>query len=65
MIMHIGLPPQLGPGLLSCMERVAELAPFSGEERRLGHDLRRLLAVIRYDGAALLCGGAAAAAARG
>jgi len=60
-----GLPPQLGPGLLSCMERIAELVPFSGEERRLDADLRRLLAVIRYDGAALLCRGAAEAAARG
>jgi histidine ammonia-lyase len=60
-----GLPPQLGPGLLSCMERIAELVPFTGEERRLDHDLRRLLAVIRYDGAALLCRGAAEAAARG
>jgi len=59
-----GLSPQLGPGLLSCMERIAELVPFTGEERRLDHDLRRLLAVIRYDGAALLCRGAAEAAAR-
>lgn len=60
-----GLPPQLGPGLLSCMERIVELVPFSGAERRLDHDLRRLLAVIRYDGAALLCRGAAEAAPRG
>lgn len=60
-----GLPPQLGTGLLSCMERVAELVPFTAAERRLEHDLRRLLAVVRYDGAALLCRGAAEAAARG
>jgi histidine ammonia-lyase len=59
-----GLPPLLGAGLLSCMERIAELVPFTGEERRLDHDLRRLLAVVRYDGAALLCRGAAEAAAR-
>lgn len=60
-----GLPPQLGPGLLSCMGRIVELVPFSGAERRLDHDLRRLLAVIRYDGAALLCRSAAEAAPRG
>ena len=60
-----GLPPQLGAGLLDCMERIAELVPFTGGHRRLDHDLRRLLAVIRYDGATLLCRGAAEATARG
>jgi histidine ammonia-lyase len=50
-----GLPRRLGAGLLDCMARIAELVPFAGAERRLDQDLRRLLAVIRYDGAALLC----------
>ncbi len=57
-----GLPQHLGAGLRSSMERIAELVPFAGGDRRLDHDLRRLLAVIRYDGAALLCRGAAEAA---
>jgi histidine ammonia-lyase len=60
-----GLPDHLGAGLRNCFERVAELVPFVGEDRRLDHDLRRLLAVIRHDGAALLCRGEADAAANG
>jgi histidine ammonia-lyase len=58
-----GLPRRLGAGLRSSFERIAELVPSVIEDRRLDHDLRRLLAVIRYDGAALLCRGAAEAAA--
>ncbi len=50
-----GLPRRLGAGLRDSYERIAELTPFVGEDRRLDHDLQRLLAVIRYDGAALLC----------
>lgn len=50
-----GLPRRLGAGLRDCMERIAELVPLAGAGRRLDQDLRRLLAVIRYDGAALLC----------
>jgi histidine ammonia-lyase len=50
-----GLPRGLGAGLRDCMERIAELVPLAGADRRLDQDLRRLLAVIRYDGAALLC----------
>jgi histidine ammonia-lyase len=57
-----GLPRRLGAGLRNSFERIAELVPFVIEDRRLDHDLRRLLAVIRYDGAALLCRGAAEAA---
>jgi histidine ammonia-lyase len=60
-----GLPRRLGAGLRNSFARIAELVPFVGEDRRLDHDLRRLLAVIRYDGAALLCRGAAEAAASG
>jgi histidine ammonia-lyase len=60
-----GLPRRLGNGLRSGFERVVELVPFVGEDRRLDHDLRRLLAVIRYDGAALLCRGAAEPAVSG
>jgi histidine ammonia-lyase len=58
-----GLPRRLGAGLRYAFERIAELVPFVTGDRRLDHDLRRLLAVIRYDGAALLCRGAAEAAA--
>src|SRR5207244_13151221 len=54
-----GLPRRLGAGLRFAYERIAELVPFVIEDRRLDHDLRRLLAVIRYDGAALLIRGAA------
>jgi histidine ammonia-lyase len=60
-----GLPRGLGAGLRFGFERIAELVPFVFEDRRLDHDLRRLLAVIRYDGAALLCRGAAEPAASG
>jgi histidine ammonia-lyase len=58
-----GLPERLGDGLRFAFDRIAELVPFIVEDRRLDHDLRRLLAVIRYDGAALLCRGAAEASA--
>jgi histidine ammonia-lyase len=58
-----GLPRRLGAGLRFAYERIAELVPFVIEDRRLDHDLRRLLAVIRYDGAALLIRGAAEPAA--
>jgi histidine ammonia-lyase len=60
-----GLPRRLGAGLRSSFERVVELVPFVSEDRRLDHDLRRLLAVIRYDGAALLCRGEAEPAVSG
>jgi histidine ammonia-lyase len=58
-----GLPRRLGAGLRNSAARIAELVPYVAEDRRLDQDLKRLLAVIRWDGAALLCRGAAEAAA--
>jgi histidine ammonia-lyase len=49
-----GLPQRLGAGLRHCAARIAELVPYVLEDRRLDQDLKRLLAVMRYDGAALL-----------
>jgi histidine ammonia-lyase len=60
-----GLPRRLGPGLRNSAARITELVPYVSEDRRLDQDLKRLLAVIRYDGAALLCRGAAEAVANG
>jgi histidine ammonia-lyase len=49
-----GPPAQLGPGLHAALARLDELVPFIGEDRRLDHDLDRVLLALRADDPALL-----------
>ncbi len=50
-----GLPDHLSPGLRAGAALLDTLVPFIDEDRRLDHDLRRLLEVIRGRPGALTC----------